>query len=249
VGWRPLLPAWWRTLLPMMLWIALLAALPWWLGLPLLCALTATLLLLRHRLADVHAPLIRRGLRWGLPGVMFAVQRALGGDALAWVVALFGVLAGYTLLAGLEAWLDRDLRRVPAVAAATDWSELAMAPIGPAAEIIALQLPVWQSLAGDFDDPRGGRVNHRDGSYRFADGTCIDKVGPCAGFSPAARWFVARMDNNDGVVLHDRERNTLNRLHGWQLDGWYREQPWLVRHEGDMPLALRAVLGQDEMGD
>ena len=134
----------WNIVLPLLAWMVLLALLPWWLGLPLLFALAAVVLLLQHRLAAGHAASIRRGLRWGLPGVLFALQRTLGGDAFAWGAALLGALAGYTLLAGLEAWLDRGQRRDPSAALSPEWPELAMAPIGPAAEIIELQLPAWQ---------------------------------------------------------------------------------------------------------
>jgi len=236
----------WNALLPAMAWAVLLALLPCWLGLPLLLALAVMLLLLPHRLAE-HAPLIRRALRWGLPGVLFALQRALGGGAFAWAMALLGALAGYTLLAGLEAWLDRgrDRRRAPVATASAEWPELAMAPIGPPAEIIELQPPVWQLATDDLVDPRVGSADYREDGYRFADGTSIDHVGPQAGFSPQGRWFVARMNKDQGIVLWDRERNRLHRLRGWQLCGWHREQPWLVRRDGDMPLALPAVQGHD----
>jgi len=238
----PRLPTW-EKLLPLMAWAVLLALLPWWLGLPLLLGLTAVLLLLQHRLATEHMTLIRRSLRWGLPGVLFALQRALGGDALAWTIALMGALVGYTLLVGLEAWLDRDLRRPPAVAAEKEWSELAMAPIGPRAEIIELQPPVWQLATDDLSDPQADhpRAVYVDGSYRLADGTSIDGVGPHVSFSPQGRWLVARMNDDRGTVLWDRECRQLHRLRGWQLCGWHHEQPWLARREGEMPLALQAV--------
>lgn len=244
-------PWWWRWPF-LFVWAAALALLPWWLGLPLLLSLVAALLLMAHRLAPEHGRLLRSGLGWGLPGTLFALQRALGGNVLAWVVALLGLLTGYTLLAGLEAWLDRDKRRVgadtaqsPAASSSAPWSQLALAPIGPPAEIIELQLPVWQASGDAVDDPRGGQAIHRAGAYRFDDGTHIDDVDACAAFSPAGRWFAARMHGHGGVVLRDRERGRLHRLRGWQLDGWYREQPWLVRREGDMPMALSAVLGED----
>jgi len=241
-------PRWpgWNIVLPALAWMVVLALLPWWLGLPLLLALAAAALLLQHRLADEHVALIRRGLRWGLPGVLFALQRALGGDAFAWGAALLGALAGYTLLAGLEAWLDRAQRRDPAAAASAEWPELALAPIGPAAEIIELQLPVWQSADEGLIDPLAHRVEYRSGNFLFADGSGIDGVGPFAAFSPAGRWFAARMPNDRGIVLWDRERQRRHRLRGWQLCGWHREQPWLIRREGDMPLALPAVLGRDD---
>jgi hypothetical protein len=236
----------WNALLPALAWLLLLALLPWWLGLPLLCALAAFAALLQHRLADEHLVLIRRGLRWGLPGVLFALQRALGGDAFAWGAALLGALAGYTLLAGLEAWLDRDLRRASSAQASAEWPELAMAPIGPAAEIIELQPPAWQSLDEGLTDPHDDRVDVRDGRAFFADGVEVTGVGSQATFSPDGRWFVAWMDHDRGVVLWDRERDRQHRLRGWQLCGWYREQPWLARRDDDIPQPLVAVLGRDD---
>jgi len=236
----------WRAMLPRVAWPALLALLPWWLGLPLMLALAAVVTLLQYRLAEEHAALIRRAMRWGLPGVLFALQRALGGDAFAWGAALLGALAGYTLLAGLEAWLDRALRRAPAVPSA-EWPELAMAPIGPAAEIIELQPPAWRVVADELVDPLGGRVVYRDGTYLFEAGERIDGVGMPAAFSPGGRWFAARLDNDRGVLLWDRQHERQHRLRGWQLGGWYREQPWLLRRDDDMPLALPAVLGEDDV--
>ena len=236
----------WNIVLWALAWAVVLALLPWWLGLPLLFALVAALLLLQHRLAGEHAALIRRGLRWGLPGVLFALQWTLGGDAFAWGAALLGALAGYTLLAGLEAWLDRARRRDPAVTSSAEWPELAMAPMGPTAEIIELQVPTWQSAAEGLTDPLADRVEYRDGTVLFADGSGVDGVTPHAAFSPAGRWFVAYMPNDRGIVLWDRERQRRHNLRGWQLCGWYREQPWLNRRAGDMPLALPAVLGQDD---
>lgn len=237
----------WRGALARAVWLVLLALLPWWLGLPLLLALAAVVTLLQHRLADAHAALIRRALRWGLPGVLFALQQALGGDAFAWGAALLGALAGYTLLAGLEAWLDRELRRAPAAAPSAEWPELAMAPIGPAAEIIELQPPAWQTATNDLTDPLGGHVVYRERAYRFEIGERIDGVDAQAAFSPGGRWFAARLHNDRGVLLWDRQRERQHRLRGWQLGGWYREQPWLFRRGDDMPLALPEVLGEDDV--
>lgn len=227
-------------------WLLLLALLPWWLGLPLLFALAAVAVLLQHRLAKEHVALIRRGLRWGLPGVLFALQRALGGDAFAWGAALLGALTGYTLLAGLEAWLDRDQRRAPPAPASPEWPELAMAPIGPAAEIIELQPPQWQRFDDGVIDPLAGRVDYRDGSCFFEKGHEIPDVGSQAAFSPAGRWFVAQAAHDRGIVLWDRERDRRHRLRSWQLCGWYHEQPWLTRRDDDMPRPLAAVLGRDD---
>jgi hypothetical protein len=239
-------------------WAVLLALSPWWIGFPLLLSMAAALLLMEHRLTPEHRWLLRHALGWGLPGALFALQRALGGNLFAWVVALLGMLIGYTLLAGLEAWLDRDARRAnPADTAKankpqgepSDWPRLARAPIGPPAEIIELMAPAWHDGTADVDDPYGGRVVHRDGAWCFDDGTRIDGVDPLAAFSPAGRWFVARLRGDRGIALRDRDSGKVHRLRGWQLEGWHREQPWLIRRPGDMPLALCAVLGDDAIAN
>lgn len=234
----------WRDVWPMAAWLVLLAALPWWLGLPLLLALAAGALLLQQRLDEEHAAWIRRSLLWGLPGMLFALQRSLGGDVFAWGAALLGALAGYTLLAGLGAWLDRDLHHAPAGAPDAEWPELAMAPIGPPVEIIELQPPQWQTAADGLIDPLGGQVIYHDGSCLIVDGQRLDAVAMPVSFSPEGRWFAGH--GSRGVLLWDRQRGRQYRLRGWQLCGWYRDQPWLARRDGDMPLALPAVLGQDD---
>ena len=248
-----------RLCLATLAWAIVLALSPCWIDFPLLLAMAAVLVLLAHRLASEHCRVLRHGLRWGLPGALFALQRAIGGNVFAWVIALLGMLTGYTLLAGMEAWLDRDKRRaraasaagtpVPASAGEGEWPKLALAPIGPPAEIIELQLPIWHASVDGINDPRGGRVGYRGGAYRFDDGTQVDGGGSQAAFSPAGRWFAACTEGDHGVVLRDRERGKVHRLRGWRLDGWYHEQPWLVRRDGDMPLALRAVLGDDALDD
>ncbi|MEO8778107.1 MAG: hypothetical protein ABI389_05480 [Rhodanobacter sp.] len=241
----------WMTGLYTLSWALLLALLPWWLGLPALLALAAAVALLQSRLEASHARLIRRALRWGLPGWLLGLQYALGGDLFAWGAALLGALAGYTLLAGLEAWLDRELRRAPATKAVVDWPELVRGPIGPAAEIIELQLPAWQSGHGELFDPQGGVVNCGAGGCHFSDGEQVAATNARlafaqVGFSPEGRWFAASTSDQRVLVLWDRLRDRRHRLRGWQLCGWYREQPWLSRHDGDVPLALRAVLGHDD---
>lgn len=238
----------WTTVLYTILWAALLALLPWWLGLPALLALAAAVTLLQHRLSPRHATMIRRALRWGLPGWLLALQHALGGDAFAWGAALLGALAGYTLLAGLEAWLDRDLRRAPAGAPGAEWPDIARAPIGPPAEIIELLLPAWREARGELADPLGGSVHCDATACRFDDGERIDMPGGSTrlAFSTSGRWFALCAADPRVLLLWDRQRNRRHRLRGWRLCGWYREQPWLSRRDGDMPLALSAVLGRDE---
>src|SRR5574337_108099 len=207
MAWRR--PAW-TTALYTLLWVLLLVLLPWWLGFPALLALAAVVLFLQHRLAPRHARLIRHALRWGLPGGLLALQHALGGDAFAWGAALLGALAGFTLLAGLEAWLDRDLRRAPA-AEVTDWPELAHAPIGPSADIIELQLPVWQAAGDALPDPHGGMVHWRAGGCQFDTGERFEGPKTAGGFaqacfSPAGRWFAACTPDQRPAELKQRQR-------------------------------------------
>ena len=145
-------------------WTVLLALLPWWLGLVLLVALTAGAAICTRR-SHPWGELCRSGLKWGLPGMLFAVQRALGGDLIAWGAALLGALVGYSLVALLESLLLHRVRR--ASAPTPEWSELAMAPVGPPARIIELAPVQWHDAADvhvaghaihlDIGHPRGPR--------------------------------------------------------------------------------------------
>lgn len=228
------------------LWMLLLAVAPWWLDLPLLLALAAVAGLLQHRLTGAHVELIRRALRWGLPGLLFALQRALGGHVLAWGAALLGALAGYTMLAGLEAWLDRELRRAPAGVSSAPWTELASASAEPPARIIELHAVHWQAVGEELSDPLGGTLQCAQGVCRFATGERIGDVGETLAFSPSGRWFVARLRDRRSLLLWDRQRERRHRLRGWQLVGWHDEQPWL-NHGGDtLPFSLSQALGEDD---
>jgi hypothetical protein len=239
----------WKTRWPgTAAWLLALALVPWWLGLPLLLTLVAVALLPPRWGLSEYDNLIRHGLRWGLPGVMIAVLRTLGDDAFALSMALLGLLTGFTLLAGLDAWLDRDRPRAPAPAASVDWPEQALAPIGPPAEIIDLQLPAWQPADTSLHDPQGGTVSCQDRVCRFTDGSRVEAPVALAGFeqigfSPQGHWFAARTRGKHGLILWDRRRDRQYPLRGWQLCGWYREQPWLSRRDDDMPQRLSAVLG------
>ena len=232
-----------RAWLLLLAWLFAMAWLPWWLGMPVLLALAAALLLLRQRLLVRHQGLLRRGLSWGLPGVLFASLRGLHGSALGWIIVLLGALAGYTLLAGLDAWWNRGQVHAPLSASVDEWPVLASADRGPAVEIIELTSPQWKTLSDDSaTDPRW-----HGGSCHFADGARIEGVGPVVGFSPDHHWFVAQFSGDGpGVVLWQRELRHLHRLPGWQLSGWYHNQPWLARREDEMPLALVSVLGHDD---
>lgn len=217
-------------------WLFLLALQPWWLGLPLLLSVAAVLLFASDRL-EGRAPVLRLALRWGLPGVLFAGQRALGGNAFAWAMALLGALAGFTLLAGLEAWLDRGRREQVAQPELRDWPSLALAPIGPGAVVVELVPPAWSE--GTCPDPRGGEVRWEAGRFVLAD-AMVERVQAHASFSPDGRWFVARTSR--GLVLLDRDHGRLYRLRGWELCGWH-DGPWLAREAGPA-MAWREVLGR-----
>ncbi|MEO8747456.1 MAG: hypothetical protein ABI379_07350 [Rhodanobacter sp.] len=253
-------PPSWKVALALLAWLLVLAILPWWLGLSLLLALVAMLLLLRARLLGEHAGTLRWGLRWGLPGMLLSLQRALGGDVLAWTMALLGALAGYMLVVGLELWLDRDTIREPRTAptardaelpeAQAEWPARVMSSaLGPPAELIELQLPQWHEAPGDLSDPWGGRARFSDGGYLFDGDRRIDNVEGRACFSPDGRWFAAPVVRARGILLWDRRHDRERRLRGWSLAGWYGEQPWLQRHAEAPPCTLQQVLGAEDTAD
>lgn len=232
-----------------LLWLAWLALVPWWLGLPLLLAIVAALLIPTPRLT-AQAPMLRQALRWGLPGMLLALQRGLGGNALAWAVALLGALAGFTLLAGLEAWLDRGRHRAGAIAlpAPPEWPASVSGPVGPPAAIIELARPCWQPAGAGLSDPRGGVARWQatdppHGRWQLGDGRPLDNALPRGSFSPGGRWFATPTEGR-GLLLLDREHDRLCHLRGWQLSGWHAEQPWLMRGEHAAPVPLRDVPGR-----
>jgi hypothetical protein len=169
--------------------------------------------------------------------VLFATQRALGGDAFAWAMALLGALVGFTLLAGLEAWLDRGRREKVAEPELRDWPSLALAPIGPGALVVELVPPQWTE--GSCLDPRGGEARWEGGRFVLGDGATVERVQARASFSPDGRWFVACTPR--GVVLLDRGHGRSHRLRGWELCGWH-DGPWLAHGTGPA-MAWREVLG------
>jgi hypothetical protein len=226
-------------------WLVLLAVMPWWLGLPWLLSLAAAGLLLQHRLAARHAALVRHALRWGLPGVLLALQRSLGG-ALGVALALLGALAGYTLLVGMEAWLDRKHAHPPVETRSAEWPELSRRSMGPPAKIIELQPPQWCSAAVGLDDPVRGHGRWQQGSYTIDDGRAVEAVADAFAFSASARWLAARLPGQQGIVLWDRQHDRRHRLRGWQLCGWHEDEVWLCRRDDEMPLPLAVVLEDAE---
>ena len=241
---RPSSPRRWPAAVLTVAWLLLLVLLPWWLGLPLLLALAAALLSRVARLAD-YAVLLRRALYWGLPGWLLSVLLALGSDTRAWVLTLLAALAGFSLLM-LENGLRRDRPRQPSPSSSAEWSELAMAPIGPAATIIELQPPAWLEVGEGVPDPRGGMLRVVARGLALADGRHVDGVEPRCCFSADGRWLALPLAAGRGTVLQDRQRDRWHRLRGWQLCGWHAGQPWLSHGEDGAPLALAHVLGHDD---
>ena len=246
-------PGPWRRCLawlPAPAWLLLLAVLPWWLDLPLLLACVPALLW-RSGLLRVQERLLRRALRWGLPGLLLAVLRAFRADALAWLLTLLAALAGFSLLVLLENWLDRGRpdrsgRQGPPPSSADDWPAVALAPIGPAAAIIELRPPHWRALEEGLADPLGGVLRWRDEAVLLADGSRLYGLESCCDFEADGRWLVLPVAQYRGVLLLDRRHDRRHRLRGWQLAGWYQGQPWLSRDEEQAPLSIAHVLGHDD---
>lgn len=236
------------TLLPAAAWTIVVALLPWWMGLPLWLLLVLGAVMFHHRI-EHYAELSRRGLYWGLPGVLFAAQRTLGGSLLAWGAALLGALVGYSLLALMESLLDRRIKHAPAAAATPEWSELALAPIGPRARIIELTRIAWSEAQSTFADPDGESVRFEErsagrGRYVFAQGRVIERASSRCCFGPGGRWFATRLPGERGEILWDRRSDHIHRLAGWVLSGWEGEQPWLARSAEGVPAPLHEVLGR-----
>ncbi|HEX5306764.1 MAG TPA: hypothetical protein VFW82_11830 [Dyella sp.] len=244
----------WRRQIGFALWLVALALLPWWLGLPLLLGLAGALLVGAERLQP-FTPTLRLALRWGLPGVVLALKRWLGGDALAWTIAAVAALVGFTLLAGLESWLDRARRREAALADAAapptaEWPELALAPlrVGGMVELAPVQ---WHTLDDSDtaapDDGAGGHVHYRRepgfAGYVLDDGARIEAPPGRLCFSPRGRWLA--LEAQPGVLLWDRKLGQIHRLRLRRLCGWHDDTPWLQGSEADMPLPLRDALARE----
>lgn len=230
-------------------WAVLLALLPWWLGLALLFALTVGAVLCTRR-SHPWGELCRSGLKWGLPGMLFALQRALGGDLVAWGAALLGALVGYSLVALLESLLLHRVRH--SAAPSPEWSDMAMAPIGPPARIIELVPVAWRDAVADMsrESLRYELTAADEGNYRFVDGHTLQRLGPRHAFSPQGRWFAANQPAGRGDLLFDRARGRQHRLRGWELCGWDGDDsPWLARHADGVPVPLHQALGQDAPRD
>ncbi|WP_431635891.1 hypothetical protein ACQVBX_00215 [Dyella sp. KULCS107] len=239
------------------LWLVALVLLPWWLGLPLLLGIVAVLLVGAERLQPFNATL-RLALRWGLPGVVLAFKRWLGDDALAWTIAAVAALAAFTLLAGLEAWLDRGLRREAARAPGAnapmpEWPEMALAPlrVGGIVELLPAQwLTLDESPDSVLDDGRGCCLRYRRergfAGYVFDDGTRIEAPPGRLSISPGGRWLA--LEAKPGVLLWDRDLRQPHRLRRRHLCGWHDESPWLQGSDAGMPLPLRDALRRERVG-
>jgi hypothetical protein len=239
----------WPAWLLAIAWMMLLACLPWWVDLPLLLALAAIQLARLPRLQR-YGGVFRCALRWGLAGLLIACYFAFGHHALGLTLAMLAALAGFSLLVLLESWQDRKPQRNAAMAAAApEWRELALAPIGPADTLIELQAVRWIALDnGSADVPE--EVSKLDAhSCSIGDETRIENIELRLSVAPGQQWLAWPMTARRGVVLYDRAHSRQYRLRGWQLYGWHANEAWLSRSEDQPPQALSHVLGQDVFED
>jgi hypothetical protein len=228
-------------------WVSLLACLPWWIDLPLLLGIAATRAAQLPRLHG-YGRALRVALRWGLVGSLLAGYRALGAHVPAIIVTLLAALIGFSLLMLLESWLDHPPLRSAAIAAASPaWSEMALAPVGPAGVMIELQAPAWHEC-GDPAEGVATDVRWLDQRSCLVDERIrIDHVEPQVSVAPGQGWLAWPITAWRGVVLYDRAGQRTYRLRGWQLYGWHAGEAWLSRGEDQPPLALSHVLGQDQL--
>lgn len=246
-----------RRTWPFALWLIALALVPWWLGLPLLLGIAAALPMHVERLHAWQGRL-RLALRWGLPGVAFALGHGFAEAALGWTVGAVAALAGFTLLAGLETWLDRHRRvaraAVPMPPAPPEWPERVQAPPPAGSGIIELEPPAWQAVdAAPIALPAGlwgGSLRYvrAEGfaGFRFDDGRGVAAPpGRCA-IEPGGGWLAVEIP--PGVLLWEARDGRVYRLRRRQLCGWHAGRPWLQSGPGEMPVPLDEALRR-ELGD
>jgi hypothetical protein len=220
----------------------LLGLLPWWFDAPVLLAIAAVMLSIGDR-SPTLTRLCGFALNFGMFGLIYAVQRAMGGDLLAWGAGALVGLAGFSLVVLVESFVRTPASAAPEPAP-REWSEMAMDRVGPTGTIIELAAIDWRHATGGLADPAGGSVRFEDGDggrYLFDDGTRVERAMDTYAFDPDGRWFLARM--RGGVIVCDRVHRRLHRLRGWQACGWH-EQPWFDRRDSDLPVSLHDVLGQ-----
>ena len=239
----------WPSWLLAIAWMLLLAYVPWWIDLLLLLGVVIAQLVPLPRLRR-HGGQLRLALRWGLAGLLLAVYRTLQGHELAITLTLLAALTGFSLLVLLESWQRHKPERNAALAASSpEWREMALAPVGPSAEIIELQPPTWLQLDDRAEDNPAGITWHTRNGCRIGGDVSIDHVEPRVSLAPGQGWLALPITSARGVVLYDRTRQKQYRLRGWQLYGWHAGEAWLSRGDDRPPLALSHVLGQDQRED
>ncbi len=232
----PVAPSWPAVMVATVALVAV-GLLPWWIGAPALLGLIAIMAAFRDR-APAFARRCDFALNAGMFGLVFAVQRDLGGDLLAWGFAALVGLAGFSMIVLVESLLRGPRQDKTSSTPLREWRDMAMDRVGPGATIIELSAIDWRRAGGDVAD---GNAHFETDRFRFADGTVIETVDGQYAISPDGRWFLARA--RGGIVVLDREHRRVHRLHGWGAVGWYG-QPWFERQGSDLPVSLHDVLGQ-----
>jgi hypothetical protein len=199
--------------------------LPWWIGAPVLLTLAALMLAFAQRM-PLPGRLCGVALNVGMFGLIYAVQRDMGGSLLAWGAAMLAGLAGFSLVVLVESFARKPGLGAPA-GEPREWPEIALDKVGPPAAIIELTPVAWTSDSALPGAP-------------FADGQLPERGTGRYAISPDGNWWLAEL--RGGVAVFDRERGKVHRLRGWKACGWHG-QPWFEQRGSDLPMSLHDVLG------
>ncbi|WP_266170019.1 hypothetical protein [Dyella subtropica] len=247
-------------------WVAVLASLPWWAGVPSAMAMEAAALgLPRLKARRVVSWLVFYGML-GLAGLAVSLARAMGGGAGAWFVAVLLALLGFLL----KAWVETRyglLNEAPNAPA--DAQAVPAAPNTAPGKTPHLRSLQWQDVPawGGVEDRAARLASKRpcylvNGEIRFGPPTgdfllsgglvVIGWAGASYAESPDGRWFLAsRPENHPGCCdyLHDHLERRLYALPSWHVRGWSAEGPWLSQGREGVSYPLHQVATPEQTDD
>jgi len=241
-------------------WIALLAHLPWWIGLGVLLALDAATVWSRRRAFGTADQWLLFYGALGLIGLALSLAQAIGG-VWGWAIAAVAAVAGFAWKLYLMQRFDlpRGVSKqadVPSLALAS-----AQATPRRETETPTSVTPVHWRQAGEAATreereaiwQRGEPVYQVNGEIRFGPSTgdylwpdgsvVIAQAGSGYAISDDGHWFVASSPvGHPGRCdyLYDRARRLLYRLPAWELRGWSERGPWLAE-PGKPPVLLDRI--------